>query len=342
MIGLLTERLRTGHELGTDEVHSVCDLLLDEAVPVAERAAFLEALHDKGETPAEITAFVENLLARAVRFPLPGTGCIDVCGTGGDHAGFFNVSTASMFVTAAAGVPVVKHGNRGITSKCGGADVLEALGVRVDLPPESAAAALESAGCCFLFAPNYHPAFKAVAPVRKLLAEQGKRSVFNMLGPLLNPAKPGFQLAGVFNELLLPVYGAVFRLLGRSRAWAVHGTGPNGIRLDEISPSGATSVFAIEGETTRAFEIALDELPFDPIDPIELAGGDARQNAAIIEGIFSREIIGGPRAVVQLNAAAALVVAGRAPGLRDGWNLAAEAINSGAARDVLARLRTAH
>lgn len=339
MIGRLTEQLKAGGDLGEAEVQQACDLLLDEAVSVDDRAALLSALHEKGETPAEIALFVEKLLARAVPFPRTGSGCIDVCGTGGDHAGFFNVSTATMFVTAACGLPVVKHGNRGITSKCGGADVLEALGVRVDLAPANAAAALDAAGCCFLFAPHYHPAFKAVAPVRKLLAEAGKRSIFNMLGPLLNPARPEFQLAGVFNDFLLPVYGDVFQRLGRSRAWAVHGTGPDGLRLDEVSPCGPTFVVALANGGISSFQIT--DLPFAPANPAELIGGDAKQNAAIIEGILSREILGGPRSVVQWNAAAALVVAGREEDLNAAWLRAGDAIHSGAARDVMNRLRAA-
>src|SRR4029453_7037590 len=219
MLATLTKKLRLGHELTSGDVVTACDSLFDESVELSARADFLRALHVKGETASEVAGFVNVLLKRSRR-TLLGPGLLDVCGTGGDRAGVFNVSTAVMFVATACGARVVKHGNRGITSKCGGADVLEALGVRIDLPPETA---LEEAGCCFLFAPLFHPAFKTVAPVRKVLAEEGSATIFNLLGPLLNPARPEFQLAGVFDGKLLPLYAEAFKLLGRKSGWAVHG-----------------------------------------------------------------------------------------------------------------------
>lgn len=333
----LTTRAADGSPLTPDEVAQACDALLDENRDVAERAGFLQALRQRGETPEEIAEFVRVLLARATPFPGAAGDAIDVCGTGGDRAGLFNVSTAVMFVVAACGQRVVKHGNRGITSKSGGADVLEALGVRVDLPPEHAAAALESAGCCFLFAPHYHPAFRAVAPVRKLLAEQGSTSIFNMLGPLLNPARPTFQLAGVFDPGLLDVYARVFELLGRRSAWAVHGE-PG---LDEISPMGTTSVIAWQGGVIRRFSIHPSEIGLANVSPGDLAGGSAAENAGTISDILAGNLRNGARTIVQLNAAAALVVAGAAADLAAGWALAGQALDSGAARDVLARLRAA-
>lgn len=341
MIDLLTEHVRAGADLDATQVAAACEALLDEEVPVEVRAAFLDALHRKGETPGEIAAFVTTLLGHAVPFPLAGTGCIDVCGTGGDKAGFFNVSTASMFVAAACGARVVKHGNRGITSKAGGADVLEALGVRVDLPPDRAAAALESSGCCFLFAPAYHPAFKAVAPVRKWMAEQGRTSVFNMLGPLLNPARPDFQLAGVFDPSLLETYASVFQRLGRRRAWAVHGSTPDGGRLDEISPLGPTRVVALDGGSIASFEIDATPWLDAPIDPQELAGSDVACNATILLDLLGGGGSAGAKAITQLNAGAALVVAGLATDLAEGFAKAGEALSCGAARSVLERLRAA-
>lgn len=331
--------LDSGAPLTGAEIRLVCDGLLDETLPVETRAEMLSRLHRRGESPREIAGFVHVLLEHARPVSFSGTGCIDVCGTGGDKAGLFNVSTAVMFVATACGARVVKHGNRGITSKSGGADVLEALGVRVDLPPEGAAAALESAGCCFLFAPHYHPAFRAVAPVRKFLAGRGETSIFNMLGPLLNPASPSFQLAGVFDERLLPVYAEVFALLGRRRAWAVHGTGP--APLDEISPLAATKVAAWEEGTGREFLIHPADLGIGPIQAADLAGGSAAFNAGIISDVLAGNLRNGARAIVQLNAGAALVVSGLAADLPAGWHLAGEAIDSGAARDVLDRLRAA-
>lgn len=339
MITHITNNISSGSELSADEVHRACDLLLDESQSLEDRAAFLEALHARGETAFEIASFVEVLLERAVSLPFSGDDCLDVCGTGGDHAGFFNVSTTVMFVVAACGVKVVKHGNRGITSKSGGADVLEALGASVTLSPDSASAALDAAGCCFLFAPNYHPAFKAVAPVRKLLAERGKTSVFNMLGPLLNPARPGYQLAGVFDAKLPDLYAEVFAKIGRKRAWAVHGTGPDQLRLDEVSALGPTRVVSMNAGHRSEFQIEPSSFGIPPVTAAEFAGGDAAHNAGIIAEILAGNLRQGPRMIVQINAAAALVVAGAAPDMAAGWHQAGEAIDSKAARKVLDRLR---
>jgi len=333
------ERIQSGDPLNAVEIRLLCESLLDEQEPIESRAEVLSLLHKRGETPEEIAGFVAALLDHAKPVPFSGEGCMDVCGTGGDRAGLFNVSTAVMLVAAACGVRIVKHGNRGITSKSGGADVLEALGVRIDLPPEQAAAALESAGCCFLFAPHYHPAFQAIAPVRKFLAERGETSNFNMLGPLLNPARPSFQLAGVFDERLLPVYSQVFALLGRRRAWAVHGTGP--VCLDEISPLGTTKVSAWEEGTEREFLIHPGEFGIGAVHQQDLAGGSAAFNAGIVSDVVAGNLRHGARSIVQMNAGAALVVATVAPDIAAGWRLAGEAIDSGAARDVLARLRAA-
>lgn len=335
----LQERVVGGHELSRGEIECACAALLDESLDVGVRAEFLLALRNKGETPAEIAAFVEVLLSRATALPFSGEGCLDVCGTGGDRAGLFNVSTAVMFVTAACGARVVKHGNRSVTSQSGGADVLEALGVRIDLPPEKSAAALESSGCCFLFAPLYHPAFRAVAPVRKFLAANGRTSLFNILGPLLNPARPSFQLSGVFDQKLLTAYPEVFRMLGRRRAWAVQGRGPDGLRLDEASPLGQTDVSALEDGEVRQFTIHPGELGIGPINPDELTGGDAACNAGIISNILVGNLRNGARAIVQLNAAAALVVAGIQPTMPSAWTRAGTALDDGSARDVLDRLR---
>lgn len=335
----ILETLGTATPLAPDEIRRACGALLDGGIPVKTRAEFLRRLHRRGETPEEVAGFVGVLLERALPAGFSGEGCLDVCGTGGDRAGLFNVSTAVMLVAAACGVRVVKHGNRGITSKSGGADVLEALGVRIDLPPESAVAALDAAGCCFLFAPRYHPAFQAVAPVRKFLAERGETSIFNMLGPLLNPARPSFQLAGVFEDRLLPIYSKAFALLGRKTAWAVHGEGP--VSLDEVSPLGPTKVSAWEDGEAREFLIRPEELGIGAIRAEDLAGGTAAFNAGIISDILAGNLRNGARTIVQLNAGAALAVSGLAPDLAAGMKLAGDAIDTGAARDVLDRLRAA-
>lgn len=336
----LTARASSGEALGREEIAGACNLLLDGESSIDHRADFLAALHRRGETPEEIAHFVEILLERAVPFPLDDTDCLDVCGTGGDRAGFFNISTTVMFVAAGAGARVVKHGNRGITSKSGGADVLEALGIRIDLPPERSAEALEAAGCCFLFAPSYHPAFKAVVPVRQLLAKQGSASVFNIIGPLMNPARPARQLAGVFDESLLPTYARAFRLLGRRRAWAVHGLGPDGLRLDEVSPFGPTKVHTFDDGLLNSFSIDPSELSIKAFHPGDLLGSDPTSNARITRGILEGAMGGAVRTTVQLNAAAALVVAGTSRSLAEGWQLAGASIDGGHALRVLETLRS--
>jgi len=337
----LTKRAGEGEPLTCSEIQSACDLLLEEEQSIEARADFLQALHKRGETAEEIARFVEVLLKRAVKLPFSGAGCIDVCGTGGDRAGFFNISTTSMFVVAGAGIKVVKHGNRGITSKSGGADVLEALGVKIDLAPDATAHTLEKAGCCFLFAPACHPAFRAVVPVRKLLAARGSASIFNIIGPLLNPARPEFQLAGVFNPQLIKTYAGVFRKLGRTRAWAAHGAGPNGLHLDEISPLGKTLVTAVGKESVTEFEIHPQDVGIPPMAPESLRGGDAAENAKILLSIFEGSDRGPRRQAVQINAAAALVVAGAAENLQTGWNLAETSLNEGRAMASLQTLQKA-
>jgi len=337
----LTRRAQEGNPLTLSEIQAACGLLLDEAQSIEVRADFLETLHKRGETAGEIAHFVEVLLERAVKLPFSGAGCIDVCGTGGDRAGFFNISTASMFVVAGAGVRVVKHGNRGITSKSGGADVLEALGVKIDLTSEATSKALETAGCCFLFAPACHPAFRAVVPVRKLLATRNSASIFNIIGPLLNPARPEFQLAGVFNPDLVKTYAGVFQKLRRTRAWAAHGTGPNALQIDEVSPLGKTMVTALEKGSLREFEIHPQDVGIAAMAPEALLGGDAAENAKILLSIFDGSDCGPRRQAVQINAAAALVVAGSAPDLQSGWNLAEASLNEGRAMASLQALHKA-
>ncbi len=331
MLATLTKILRVGADLTADQISVACDYLFDEGIALSERADFLRALHTKGETPAEIAAFVGVLLARGVR-PALGGGLLDVCGTGGDKVGLINISTAVMFMAAACGARVVKHGNRGITSKCGGADVLEALGIPIDLPPE---AALEAAGCCFLFAPLYHPAFKAVAPVRRALAEEGSATIFNLLGPLLNPARPDFQLAGVFDRKLLPIYAETFGLLGRKRAWAVHGAGG----LDEVSTLGPSEVCAIDSEGMRRFSIQPRTLGFAPAEIEDLRGSDARRNAELLEDLLRGSEQGPKRDIVVLNAACALVVAGISGDLAAALERSRGALDDGSAYAVLKRLR---
>lgn len=333
---LLISQLEGGRDLSAEQIGSAVAALLSAETGNDTKAMFLKALRAKGETAPEIAAFVRELLDRAINpqidaAKLPGP-MIDVCGTGGDRMNLFNVSTTGMFVLAAGGAVVVKHGNRGITSKCGGADVLENLGIRIDPAPTDLKRCVEATGIGFLFAPDYHPAFKAINPVRKMLAEQGNTTIFNLLGPLLNPARPAFQLTGVFDRTMLGKYAAVLGLLGRKRAWALNSRG-----ADEIMPFEATDVVeTMAGEPEREFLIHPWHLGIEPCAIGELHGGDCAANAAILTGVLEGSIRGGKRDIVLLNAAAGFVITGLVHDMHAGVALAAEQIDSGRA---LAKLR---
>jgi len=327
----LTKKLHARRDLDPAEIATASTRLLDADAPLDERADFLRALHHKGETPAETAEFIRIFLQHSVN-PDLGPGLLDVCGTGGDKAGLFNVSTAVMFVAAACGARVVKHGNRGVTSKSGGADVLEALRVRIDLPPRES---LEAAGCAFLFAQSYHPAFKAVAPVRKALGAEGTPTIFNSIGPLLNPAIPDYQLAGIFSEKLLPTYAEVFRILGRKHAWVAHGHGG----LDEVSTLGPTKILALENGATRERTIDPASLGLAPAKLEDLRGGSPAENATLLEDLLSGKHRGPKQDIVALNAACALVISGIAADLPSALEKARAALDSGQAHTVLTRLR---
>lgn len=337
----LTEKICRGAELDAAEVRFAADELLSVRVSDDVKAGFLEALHARGETPDEVRGFAAAFLERAEPFAVePQLGAIlDVCGTGGDKLGLFNVSTAVMFVAAGAGARLVKHGNRGITSRSGGADVLEALGVPVDLPVGILHAMLEQAGAAFLFAPRFHPAFKSVAPARKLLAERGSASVFNMLGPLLNPARPQRQLAGVFSERLLPLYAAVLPGLGRECAWIVHGRAGGDAVMDEISTMGPTRVVEVEAGAVNERTLEPAQLGVASAQLAELRGGDAAENAGMLLRILAGEDRGARRDIVVVNAAAALVVAGVAEDWDEAVARADESLDGGSAGRVLDRMR---
>ena len=334
-------RLGNGEELDPREIRHAAELLLDGSVSDGKKELLLLALSKKGETPAEIAGFVEVFLEHAID---PGIGdlelggpTLDVCGTGGDQLDLFNVSTTAMFIAAAAGAIVVKHGNRGITSKSGGADVLEALGVRIDLPPDGLRRCLGEAGVGFLFAPKYHPAFRAVAGVRKKLAADGHRSIFNLIGPLLNPARPECQLVGVAEGSLCPTFVEILTRLGRKSAWVVSGSAAGNRGVDEISLMGQTRI--CKGGMGREYEETLiqpEDFGMESCSVEELQGGDARENAVILEAILAGKDRGVKTEIVLLNAAAALACAGLAEGMDDGLEIARGTLESGAA---LQRLR---
>ena len=332
--------LHAGQALNEAAVEASAALLLDADGDVAHKAALLRALSAKGETPAEIAAFVRVFLRHAVRPPLDlellGRPAMDVCGTGGDKLNLFNISTASMFILAAGGVAVVKHGNRGVTSKSGSADVLEALGVPVSLPPEAFAECVRRHGAGFMLAPQYHPAFKSIAPVRAQLAAEGVRTIFNLIGPLLNPLQPRLQLVGVYDPALPKVYAEIFRELGRQHAWAVHGSVPGGGGMDEVSTLGPTHIVALY---ISVITETVEQVPLPVPDLADLKGGDAATNAAIIEGLLSGQVRGAKRDIVMANAAAGFRVAGLADSWESGLALANRCLDDGLARGVLENLR---
>ena len=307
----------------------------------AQIAALLVALSMKGETVEEIVGFAEAIRAEATSLRIHEDSMVDVsgterdalvdtCGTGGDASGTFNISTATAIVAAGAGVRVAKHGNRSVTSKCGSADVMEALGVKIDLPPARIAACLEKVGLAFLFAPAMHSAMKYVQPARR---ELRLRTVFNLLGPLTNPAHASAQVVGVYSVDLVEKLAEALSMLGLHRAIVVHGLDG----LDEITITGPTRVAEVRDGRVKTYEVTPEEFGMNRGSLEDISGGDARENAAII-----REILSGKKSarrdVVLLNSAAALVAAGRAEHLMEAVPLAARAIDSGAAAEKLAAL----
>jgi len=335
----LTQLLQTGTHLTDAQIAEAAAQLVDPMTTAAAKADFLRALAKKGETPAEIAAFVNEFLKLAVdpgldRTKLPGP-MLDVVGTGGDQLHLFNVSSTAMFILAAGGVCVTKHGNRGITSKAGGADVLEALGIKIDLPKEKVVAGIESIGVGFFFAPLYHPAFKAVAEARKMLAAEGQRSIFNVLGPLLNPSRPDYQLIGVFDPNLTRAFGEILVQLGRKGAWVVHGSTGAGQGMDELSTLGVNEVCQLADGRLSETQIDPKTLGFEQAELAELVGGDAAENAAILEGVLAGTIKGAKRDIAVLNAAAGFVITGMAADLEAGKAQAEELLSRGAAHAKL-------
>ena len=324
--------------LSREQARAVMSEILAGNATDAQIAALLVALHMKGETVEEIVGFAQAIRAAATPLPLAedypldvsGTerdALLDTCGTGGDVSGTFNISTATALTVAGAGVRVAKHGNRSVTSKCGSADVVEALGVRLTLPPVRVARCLEQVGIAFLFAPAMHSAMKYVQPARR---ELRLRTVFNLLGPLTNPARASAQVVGVYAEDLVEKVAQALLQLGLHRALVVHGRDG----LDEITITGPTLVAEVREGAVRVFEIVPEEFGFERAGLETIAGGDACENAGIIRALLAGDR--SPRRnVVLLNAAAALVAAGRADSLRDAIPLAAYSIDSGAARGKL-------
>jgi anthranilate phosphoribosyltransferase len=336
----LIQSIIAGATLTRDEGRTAMSGVLRGEVAEAELSAMLVALSARGETAGEIAGFVEAMRAAALTLPLTEAErgvLVDTCGTGGDamtNAGAratFNISTAVAIVAAAAGAKVAKHGNRSVTSLSGSADVLEALGVAVDLDAEESVQTLRRTGFMYMHAPAMHPAMKYVMPVRRAL---GVRTVFNILGPLTNPAGARRQVMGVYSKRLVPLIGEALAMLGTEHAFVVHGSDG----LDEFTISGASDVAEVRGNTVSLREILPGDAGLSAAPITALRGGDAVENAGILRSIFGGEM--GPRRdVVLLNAAAVLVAAGVVFELKDGVARAAAAIDSGGALDVLAKLQ---
>jgi anthranilate phosphoribosyltransferase len=332
----LTQQLQQSIALASEQIAEAVSALVDERVSAESKADFLTALARKGETTEEIASFARELRDKSIRPPFKGES-VDVCGTGGDHLKTFNISTTVAFIVAAAGIAVAKHGNRAITSQAGSADVLEALGIRVDLAPEQAAQSLREHHFAFFFAPKYHPAFKHIGLARKLCAERGQRTIFNFLGPLLNPARPTAQLIGVPQPRLCEPIARVLQSLGTRRGMVVSGCVDRECFLDELSTLGDTTI--AEFYQDRGFATSIYKQPELKGRLSDLAGGDSATNAEIIRRILRREDRGPEREAVLLNAGAALLVAGRAKSISQGSELAAELIDSGAAMNKVEVLR---
>jgi len=333
------DHLFLGHPLSEAQSQAAFGSVMDGAATPEQIASLLTLLAKHAPTADEIVGAVRAMRARMVRVQVPaGKMAVDIVGTGGDHAGTFNVSSAASFVAAAAGASsgmvIAKHGNRSVTSTTGSSQVLEALGVTLTGVPAQLTRCLEEAGIAFLFAPNHHPAMKHAAPVRAAL---GFRTLFNVLGPLTNPTGAKRQVVGVFDRALMPVMAQALVRLESEKAWVVHGELHAGQGLDELSPTGASSALKVAGGKIEEEAFAPQALGLSGGDPVHLAAADPLASAKMIRNIFAGEK-GLPRDAVVLNAAAALVVGEVATDLRQGLEMACAAIDSGRAAQVLAKL----
>ena len=322
-------KVAAGQTLTESEAAEAFETIMSGGATEAQIGALLMGMRARGETVDEITGAARAMRARAVKVRAP-EGAIDTCGTGGDAKGTHNISTCAAFVVAGAGVPVAKHGNRSISSRSGSADVLAALGVNIECAPEAIARCIEGSGLGFMFAPAHHASMRHVAKVR---SELGTRTIFNLLGPLANPAGTKYQVVGVFGEEWVEPIAQVLGRLGAERAWVVHGSDG----LDELTTTGISHVAALDGGKISTFRISPKNAGLPDAKPEDLSGGDATENAAHIRAVLGGQQ-GAFRNIVLLNAAAALLVAGKAKTLRDGVALAAQSIDSGKAKAVLEAL----
>lgn len=322
-------KVATGATLSRDESASAFDAMMSGEATPSQMGALLMGLRVRGETVDEITGAVAAMRDKMLTVTAPADA-VDVVGTGGDGSGSVNVSTCASFIVAGCGVTVAKHGNRALSSRSGAADVLASLGVKIDITPEQVGRCIADAGIGFMFAPTHHPAMKNVGPTRVELAT---RTIFNLLGPLSNPAGVKRQMVGVFSRQWVQPLAQVLKNLGSESAWVVHGSDG----LDEITISGPTFVAALEGGEIKTFEITPEEAGLTRAAPESLKGGDANANAAALKAV----LLGSPgpyRDVALLNAAAALIIAGRASNLKDAVALGTQSIDSGAAAERLSKL----
>jgi anthranilate phosphoribosyltransferase len=325
----LIAKVATGAALTRAEAVAAFDAMLSGEVTPAQMGGFLMALRTRGESVEEITGAVEAMRAKMLRVNAPGDA-VDVVGTGGDNSGSYNVSTLAAIIVASCGAPVAKHGNRALSSRSGAADTLGVLGVKIGVPPVAVERCIREAGIGFMMAPTHHAAMRHVGPAR---VELGTRTIFNLLGPLSNPAGARRQLIGVFSATWLEPMAEVLRNLGSERVWITHGADG----LDEMTTAAATKIVELADGAIRSFEITPEDLGLKRAQPADLRGGDATHNAAalitVLEGAKNPY-----RDIAMLNAAGALVVADKARNLKEGIEKAAEALDSGAARATLAKL----
>jgi anthranilate phosphoribosyltransferase len=325
----LIAKTASGAALTREEASHAFDRMMSGEATPSQMGGLLMALRVRGETVDEITGAVSAMRDKMTKVAAP-PGAVDVVGTGGDASGSYNISTCAAFIVAGAGVPVAKHGNRALSSKSGAADVLTALGIKIDLRPDEITRCIYEAGIGFMFAPSHHPAMKNVGATR---VELGTRTIFNLLGPLSNPASVKRQLVGVFSRQWIEPLALVLKNLGSEAVWVVHGSDG----LDEITTSGPTAVAALENGNIRTFEISPADIGIAPVKPEALRGADAYHNAAALKDVLEDKP-GAYRDVAIMNAAATLVVAGAAKDLKDGAELARKALSSGGARTRLERL----
>jgi anthranilate phosphoribosyltransferase len=318
-------KVAEGKPLSFEEARDAFDIMMSGQATPSQIGGFLMALRTRGETVDEISGAVATMRAKMLPVRAPANA-IDIVGTGGDASGTYNVSTCAAFIVAGAGVPVAKHGNRALSSKSGAADALAALGVNIEIGPDTIAACIEEAGVGFMFAPAHHSAMRHVGASR---VELGTRTIFNLLGPLSNPAGVKRQLVGVFSPQWVEPIAQVLKGLGAESVWVVHGDG-----LDEMTTAGTTKVAALENGKIRTFEMKPEDVGLDPARPEDLKGADAQHNAKALRAVLSGEK--GPyRDIAVFNAAGALVVAGKAKSLKDAVDMAARSIDNGSAASAL-------